>query len=173
MAMESRAKLLAHPIHQQLIVFPLGLFGTAVVFDLIHLAFDWPGLAMAAHYMIAAGIISGLLAAVFGTIDWTAIPSGTRAKSIGSLHGVGNVIVVALFAIAWFLRDTRDDPSTMAVVLEVAAAGLSLATAWLGGELVDRLGVGVTPGAHLDAPSSLSNEPVETRDERPGGLARG
>ena len=33
-------------------------------------------------------------------------------------------------------------------------------TGWLGGELVDRLGVGVDPGAHLDAPSSLSGQPA-------------
>jgi hypothetical protein len=31
---------------------------------------------------------------------------------------------------------------------------------WLGGELVDRLGVGVDPGANLDAPSSLSGAPA-------------
>lgn len=33
---------------------------------------------------------------------------------------------------------------------------LALVTGWLGGELVNRLGVGVDTGAHLDAPSSLS-----------------
>ena len=33
--MESRAKLLGHPIHQMLIVFPLGLLAMAVVFDLL------------------------------------------------------------------------------------------------------------------------------------------
>jgi hypothetical protein len=33
-------------------------------------------------------------------------------------------------------------------------------TGWLGGELVDRLGVGVDRGAHLDAPSSLSGRPA-------------
>jgi len=38
-------------------------------------------------------------------------------------------------------------------VIGVLAA---LVTGWLGGELVDRLGVGVDPGANLDAPSSLS-----------------
>ncbi|GAA4399663.1 hypothetical protein GCM10023187_11880 [Nibrella viscosa] len=31
--MESRAKLLRHPAHQLLIVFPLGLWATAVIFD--------------------------------------------------------------------------------------------------------------------------------------------
>jgi hypothetical protein len=34
---------------------------------------------------------------------------------------------------------------------------LAAGTAWLGGELVDRLGVGIDDGAHLDAPSSLSS----------------
>ena len=163
--MESRAKFLGHPLHQQLIVFPLGLLGTAVVFDLIGRFADWPEIARAGWYMIAAGIVTGLVAAIFGAIDWTAIPSETRAKRIGALHGVGNVIVVTLFAIAWLLR--RDEPApveTLPLMLEVAAAGLSLATGWLGGELVDRLAIGVDPGANPDAPSSLSGRPASGRE---------
>jgi hypothetical protein len=35
---ESRVKLLGHPIHPMLIVLPLGLFAIAVVFDIIYLA---------------------------------------------------------------------------------------------------------------------------------------
>jgi len=38
--MESRAKLLGHPIHPMLVVLPLGLFIGAVVFD--HLPAAWP-----------------------------------------------------------------------------------------------------------------------------------
>jgi uncharacterized membrane protein len=34
--MQSRARLLGHPVHQMLIVFPLGLLATAVIFDVIH-----------------------------------------------------------------------------------------------------------------------------------------
>ena len=45
-------------------------------------------------------------------------------------------------------------------------AGLSVVTAWLGGELVDRLGVGVYDGAHLDAPSSLTALPARGMAER-------
>src|SRR4051794_34246999 len=98
--MESRAKIFGHPIHPMLIPFPLGLLGTAVVFDLIQLiGGDWGSIARAAYYMIAAGIIAGLLAAVFGAIDWLAIPGGTRAKRIATLHGLGNVVIVALFAV--------------------------------------------------------------------------
>jgi uncharacterized membrane protein len=159
--MESKAKLLGHPIHPMLIPFPLGLLGTAVVFDLIAASWNNDNLARAAHFMIAAGILGGLLAAVFGAIDWLAIPGGTRAKRIGLIHGLGNVVIVTVFAVVWLLR--RDEPEVAAgtvLVIEVIAVLGALVTGWLGGELVDRLGVGVDPGAHLDAPSSLAGRPA-------------
>ena len=159
--MESKAKAFGHPIHQQLIPFPLGLLGMAVIFDVIDWVADEPQLAHAAYYMIAAGIITGLLAAVFGLIDWTGIPGGTRAKSIATTHGIGNVIIVVLFAIAWLMR--RDDPSapsTVARILEIIGLAMAGGTGWLGGELVDRLGVGVDPGSNLNAPSSLTGHPA-------------
>jgi uncharacterized membrane protein len=159
--MESRAKLFGHSVHQMLIVFPLGLLATGVVFDIIHLAGGAARFADVAYWMIAAGIIGGLLAAPFGTADWAKIPAGTRAKSIGATHGIGNVIVVLLFAGSWGLRTGQPtSPPTLAYVLSFVGVVLALVTAWLGGELVDRLGVGVDDGAHLDAPSSLSGRPA-------------
>ena len=77
-----------------LIVLPLGLFIAAVIFDGLYL---WRGSAVFAavgYWNIAGGIVGGLLAAVFGLIDWLAIPAGTRAKRIGLLHGGANVLVV-------------------------------------------------------------------------------
>jgi uncharacterized membrane protein len=162
--MTSKAKLLGHPIHPMLIVFPLGLLGTAVMFDLIYLATDgalWTGMA---YYLIGAGLITGLLAAVFGLVDWLAIPSGTRAKTVGAWHGIGNVIVLALFFASWIIRlPSPAAPETTAIVLSLAGLGLAMVTGWLGGELVDRLGVGVDEGAHLNAPSSLSGAPAAPR----------
>lgn len=84
--MESRVKLLGHPVHQMLIVFPL--LATAVVFDCIYLAGGGVTMAVVAYWMIAAGIIGGLLAAPFGWINWFEIPPNTRAKSVGFWHGV-------------------------------------------------------------------------------------
>ena len=164
--MESRAKLLGHPIHPMLIPFPLGLLGTAVAFDLIDALGGSDGFGRAADYMIVAGIIAGLAAAVFGAIDWFAIPAGTRAKRVGTAHGLGNVLVVALFAVAWLLRrDDPADPGSASLVLEIVGLLVALVTGWLGGELVDRLGVGVDPGAHLDAPNSLSGQPARERSQ--------
>jgi uncharacterized membrane protein len=141
-----------------LIVFPLGLLATAVVFDIFYLLTDRSGFTVAAAYSIAAGIIGGLIAALFGLIDWLAIPTGTRAKRIGAIHGVGNVVVVALFAVSWVLRAnaTNWDPPVLALVFSFAGAALALFTGWLGGELVERLGVGIQDGASLNAPSSLT-----------------
>ena len=160
--MEARAKLFGHAIHPILIVFPLGLLAMAVIFDALRLIAGW-GLGVSSFHMIASGVVSGLVAAVFGAVDWASIPPGTRAKRVGALHGLGNVVGVALFAASWWLR--RADPaapSTIAFLLALLGAGLATVTGWLGGELVDRLGVGVDDGAHLDAPSSLRG-PVRAR----------
>lgn len=157
-------RAIGHPVHPMLIVFPLGLLATAVVFDILYLIFDFPNLAIAAYWMIIAGIVGGLFAAIFGLIDWLTIPAGTRAKSIGLTHGVGNFIVVLLFAFSWFMRMDATDhvPTSLALILSFAGAILATFTGWLGGELVYRLGMAVDPGAHLDAPSSLSGEPAKS-----------
>lgn len=160
--MESKAKILGHAGHQILIVFPLGLLPVAVIFDIVGLFTKNNFWFEMAFYLIAAGLIGGVIAAVFGLIDYLVIPSETRAKRIGLLHGGGNVIVMALFGISWLLRCYQDlhTPSGFAIVLAMLGFVLAGITGWLGGELVDRLGVGVDDGAHLNAPNSLSNQPI-------------
>jgi uncharacterized membrane protein len=111
-------------------------------------------------------VIGGLVAAVFGLIDWLGIPSGTRAKAIGLWHGGGNVVVVVLFIASWFLRRGHAAAPTTAVVLSAVAVCIALVTGWLGGELVDRLGVGVDDGAHLNAPNSMSGRPASEQTHR-------
>ncbi|HLL16896.1 MAG TPA: DUF2231 domain-containing protein, partial [Pyrinomonadaceae bacterium] len=78
----------------------------------------------------------------------------------------GNDVVLILFGLSWWLRrDTANHaPETVALVLSMLGVGLSLFTGWLGGELVERLGVAVHEGAHLDAPNTLSGRPASERD---------
>ena len=64
--MESRAKLFGHPVHQMLIVFPLGLLATALAFDAVTLATANGYWSELAYWMIAAGVVTGLIAAPFG-----------------------------------------------------------------------------------------------------------
>jgi len=165
--MESRIKLLGHAIHPMLIVVPLGVLSTSFVFDLIRLITSRPGFSEIAFWNIAVGVIGGLLAALFGLIDWLAIPGGTRARSVGLWHGLGNVAVVGLFALSWLMRlGHASEPGTFPVILSLIAVLLALVTAWLGGELVERLRVGVDEGAHLDAPNSLTGRSAATRGSR-------
>lgn len=157
--MESKSKLFGHASHQLLIVFPLGLLMTGVVYDLLARGKKKADRAKIAQTLFGAGVLTGLIAAVPGWIDWSAIPAKTRAKRVGLTHGVGNVVVLNLFALSWLLRrGDVENPSKTARTLAISGFLLQSVTAWLGGEMVDRLGIGVDEGAHPDAPSSLSGQ---------------
>lgn len=169
--MESRVKLFGHPVHPMLVAFPLGLLATGVIFDVIFMLTRNTMFSVVSYWMITAGIIGGLLAAVVGFTDWLSIPAGTRAKDIGLMHGLGNLTIVVLFIISWLMRRNETDyvPGTLPFILELLGAGLALFTAWLGGEMVYQLGMGVNEGANLDAPSSLTGEPSGTPPGPPAG----
>ena len=166
--MESKVKLLGHPLHAMLTDFPAALFTATVVFDIVGLITGDRQFATVSWWALSAGLLFGLTAALFGLIDWLGIRSGTRAKRIGAWHGLGNLLVVILFAISWWLRFGAAGyaPSGIAMLLGVVAIGIALVTLWLGGELVFRLRIGVDEEANADAPSSLkvgSTTPAQSR----------
>jgi uncharacterized membrane protein len=158
--MESRVKLAGHPIHPMLIVVPLGLLSLGVVFDIIYLVTSDRTFADVAFWDIGAGIVGGLLAAIFGLIDWLAIPRDTRAKRLGLWHGGGNLVIVILFLVSFVLRIPNHaySPDLLPFLLGLIAVCAALVTAWLGGELVYRLGVAVDSDAGLNASSSLARD---------------
>lgn len=161
--MESKLKVLGHGAHPILIVFPLGLLSTSVIFDVIYLLTGNGQFAAVSYWMILAGVVGGVVAAVPGFVDWFAIPKGTRAKRVGLVHGLGNDVVLVLFGVSWWLRrDSLPDyaPGAIELLLSFAGFALALFTGWLGGELVERLGVAVHDGAHLNAPNTLSGRPA-------------
>ncbi|MEW2426731.1 DUF2231 domain-containing protein [Micromonospora sp. NPDC047644] len=155
--MESRLKVLGHPVHPMLVMFPVALLATAVLFDLVDTVGGPDFLGEVAYWNITVGLIGGLLAAAAGSFDLLAIPSGTRAKRVGLLHAGANVAVILLFAAVWAVRLNADSRAAggALIAIELVALAILGISAWLGGELVDRLGVGVDSDAGLDAPSSL------------------
>jgi uncharacterized membrane protein len=156
--MDSRTKLFGHAVHPMLIPFPLGLLTAAVIFDVIDRLRDSGSWEQTSSITMVAGLIGGVVAAPFGLRDWLALPGGTRAKRIGLWHAGANVVALVLFFISWLLH--RDDPSAASLVLGLAGLAVATVGAWFGGELIDRLGVGVNRGMDLNAPSSLSQEPI-------------
>lgn len=155
--MESKSKVLGHALHPILIVFPLGLLVTGAVYDLLYRRNQNPGTAKMARSLIGLGVVSGVVAAVPGVIDWLAIPQHTRAKRVGLWHAIGNVTQLSLFGLSWLLRRSEPEkPSNAALNLSIGGLLIGNGAAWLGGELVHRLNVGNDDGANLDAPNSLS-----------------
>jgi uncharacterized membrane protein len=160
--MAGKINFLGHPVHPMLIAFPLGLLPAAVACDIIFLVNARAHWAHMAYWLIAAGVISGVIAAVFGFADWFALEGGTRAKRIGLFHSVVNEIMLVLFAVSWWLRRGNPDaPPMTAIVIGIVALLFGLVAAWLGGELVYRMSVGVDFDAHVDSPSSLSGRPAK------------
>ncbi|HEY3344385.1 MAG TPA: DUF2231 domain-containing protein [Anaerolineaceae bacterium] len=173
--MESHVKIAGHPIHPMLIVLPLGMLAAAVIFDIVYLITGSAIFPTITFYDMAAGIIGGLLAAIFGFVDWLALPAHTRAKTVGLTHGLGNVLLVALFVVSWLMRFNAVNyvPSSLALVFSFAGILLGLVTAWLGGEMVFRLRVAVDRGANLDAPSSLGRAPASSVNAGAAVVGRG
>ena len=85
------------------------------------------------------------------------LPGSPTEKLAWASAIVGLVVYVVGFAASFFLRMQNESvPSGVAIALAIAGTVLASVTGWLGGELVGRMGVGVDPGANLNASSSLS-----------------
>jgi uncharacterized membrane protein len=164
--MESRAKLLGHPVHQMLITFPIGAFGFSVASDALHTFSGERRYAEAATQALDFGLVTAALAIPFGAVDWFAIPHRTRAKRVGLWHALGNTAVVGLLGASRLLR-ARGDRSSAAKWLSGAGFLLSGVTAWLGGELVDRHGIGVHDEYAIDPFGNDTQAPPSFSDDAP------
>ena len=137
----SSARVAKHPIHPMLVTVPIGLWITALVFDVIHALTGNSTMRTAAFWNVGAGVIGALLAAIPGFVDWLSL-SG-RAARLGTYHLLLNLGAVAVFAVNWFVRTRAAGDSLVPLILSIVGViGLAIA-GWLGGELVyvHRIGV--------------------------------
>jgi len=135
------ARVGKHPIHPMLVVLPLGLWVTALVFDIIYAATGRPSMRTVAFWNVGAGVIGALLAAVPGVVDWLSLTG--RAARIGTYHMLLNLGAVALFAVNWFVRTRVAGDSPWPLVLSIVGVLGIAVSGWLGGELVYVHRVGV------------------------------
>jgi uncharacterized membrane protein len=117
-----------------------------VIFDIVALAgSDDLVFAKASTWLIGIGILGALLAALFGLMDLSVIPRGTKAFTYGLTHMALNLVTVALFVISFFIRHAHgyDDVPAVAFILSVIALAILGVSGWLGGELSYHYGVRV------------------------------
>lgn len=153
----NRVRLAGHALHPMLVVFPLGLLASSLAWDIAYLASGKPMWGEVGFWSIIAGLIGAAVAAVPGLLDWLAIDRRTRAWGVGLYHLLLNVVVLTLFVVSAALRYAHDysHPILGAQAIGWVGIGFAIVSGWFGGELVERLGVGVYERANLDAPSSL------------------
>lgn len=146
--MRSNVSIAGHPIHPMLIPFPLALWATSFVVDVLFYFFRHPTLLVIAKFMLAAGCIGAIVAAIFGIIDWLAIKNG-EVKRVANWHARLNVAALVVFAISLFLRmgsysNLVGRRLTIPFLLSFVGVILITISGWLGGELVFRYGIGQT-----------------------------
>lgn len=135
---------LGHPLHPALVAVPIGAWTTAVSLDVAAAANNDRGLARAADFAIAVGLVGAIGSAVTGLTDWS--ETSGQARRTGLVHGLLNVAATGLFAVSYLLRKTGSRAAGQAC----SAAGLTAASAagYLGGALVFDHRIGVN---HADA----------------------
>ncbi|MGZ4839041.1 MAG: DUF2231 domain-containing protein, partial [Terriglobales bacterium] len=138
--MRARAQIKSHPVHPFLVAFPIGLFITSFVFDVIGVLGGTSALWAAAWYCIIAGLCGGGLAAIPGAIDlFSVVPPNSSGRSRGYKHGVLNVVVIALFiAVAAHRAGPAAAPDGLSLLLSAIGIVVLAISGWLGGTLVYR-----------------------------------
>src|SRR5438477_6119543 len=133
-------KPLRHPIHPMLVHFPIGLFILSLLLDLTSIAApSVPNLVRGSFYSMFLGVITALIAAVPGLVDYTSIRSDHPARKIATAHLVLNLMVVVLYGINLGVRSSAlsgTKISLLPLVLSLIGVGLLSASGYLGGMLV-------------------------------------
>lgn len=144
--MKSKASFKSHPLHPILVAFPIAFFTSTLLFDGLALLFQNGNLWQVGHYLLIAGIAGALLAAVPGFIDYAyTVPPNSSAHKRATQHMLLNLIHVAVFATAWWLRREGTVSGLVVVAMEAVGVAVMAVAGWYGGTLVYRNQIGVDP----------------------------
>jgi len=140
----STARIAGHPIHPMLVPFPIVCFTGALLTDIAYARtadIMWSNFSA---WLLVAGIVMGVLAALAGLIDFIS-NRRIRAQKPAWPHLLGNLVVLALALWNNFVhsRDAWTSVMPTGLILSALTVAVMLVTAWLGGSLVYRHGVGV------------------------------
>jgi uncharacterized membrane protein len=147
--MASKASIGGHPIHPMLIPFPIGLWITSFALDIwfyFERNLTW---IYASKFMIAAGCLGALAAAIPGIIDWWTLKD-RQVVRIANWHARLNIAALIVFLLSLYFRMGIGAPLvgrrlTIPFLLSFLGVILITISGWLGGEMVFKHGVAVEP----------------------------
>ena len=141
---KSTAQIMGHPIHPMLVPFPIAFLVGALIGDILFWRLADPFWATASLYLLGAGIVTALLAALAGLTDFAG-SRRLRALTPAWLHMIGNVVAVLIAIVNLIVR--LGDPAAavipLGLALSAATGFILIFTGWLGGELVFKHRAGV------------------------------
>jgi uncharacterized membrane protein len=158
----SSANLAGHPMHPILITLPIGFFVATFLFDVVFWQTGDQAFATGATWLLGAGLVGAVLAAVTGLIDFLG-DGRIRALSDAWQHAIGNVILVLVQLFSFYQRYRYGASAVvpMGLVLSLVAVGIMAFTGWKGGEMVFRHRVAV-----YDAPGEPGSGTGDTTPRR-------
>ena len=142
----STARVAMRPIHPMLVPFPIACFTGALFTDVAYWKTAEMMWADFSTWLLFAGLVMGVLAALAGLIDFLSNRL-IRGLSSAWIHMAGNavVLVLALFNSFIHSRDAWTSVVPTGLMLSAITVLVMLFTGWLGWTMVYRHGVGVAP----------------------------
>jgi nitrite reductase/ring-hydroxylating ferredoxin subunit/uncharacterized membrane protein len=123
---------LGHPLHPALTDVPIGAWACMALLDTV-------GQEDAADASLTIGILSAVPTALSGAVDWA--DTDAQIRRTGLVHGLLNTAALGFFLGSLAAR--RGDRRGLGLLLSAAGLSIASVSAWLGGDLVYRLGMGV------------------------------
>ena len=148
---------LGHPVHPPLTDVVIGAWVSAGYLDL----FGGENSKDAADRLVALGVVAGIPTAMTGLSDWAELFNGLRR--LGSLHAIANTTALGLQSMSWLAR--KKGRRGLGVGLSMMGAGVATGSAWLGGHLSFRKGVGVDQTVFESLPTEWTAVIDESRLE--------
>ncbi len=154
---KSTASIAGHPIHPMIIPFPIAFFVSTLVCDIVYWATARGEWATAATWLLGAGIVMALLAAVVGLVD---VFGDRRIRELNDVwwHAGGNVLVVLIELYNWSTRYAQGTSAIIpiGIILSLVAAIILVFNGWMGWEMVYRHRVGVLDAAETRGGTATS-----------------
>jgi uncharacterized membrane protein len=141
----AQTTLAGHPLHPQLIGFPIGLLPFSFAMDVMHSFTGKEQLADTAYHTMLGGYLGGLAAGPAGATDYFTIPAHTESKKMANVHAALNLGIMGLYSLNLLLRRSRSSPGALPKLLSLLGTAGLVVSQWYGGELVDKLGMRVKP----------------------------
>jgi nitrite reductase/ring-hydroxylating ferredoxin subunit/uncharacterized membrane protein len=136
---------LGHPLHPMLTDLPIGFWTSAFTLDLV----GGTAARKASTRLVGLGLLSAVPAALAGASDWA--DTSVQERRIGLAHALANGAATVAYLASW--RARKQGRHLRGVALGLVGASAATVAGYLGGHLLQGLGLGVDHTAFTAGPT--------------------